>query len=227
MGVPIGHVSDSLDNVTSQLSQHLPTTLTRRPRGPTLPAHRLPDLPGRVAIPEQSRGAPGTPPPLARFNDAPGPDAERALLSCLHSPRWARLLAGHRPYPDSASLLAAADEATYDLSSEEVAEALAFEPLPSLPEDTYSAAHTALNAAHAAYEAKFGHVFVLCLDGVPENEVLDRVLENIRSRLANDPEDEHQVTKEQLRLLARERLNHTLRDAGSRASDPRTAAPGK
>ncbi|MEV5167513.1 2-oxo-4-hydroxy-4-carboxy-5-ureidoimidazoline decarboxylase [Streptomyces werraensis] len=213
--------------MTSQLSQHLPTTLTRRPRGPTLPAHRLPDLPGRVAIPEQSRGAPGTPPPLARFNDAPGPDAERALLSCLHSPRWARLLAGHRPYPDSASLLAAADEATYDLSSEEVAEALAFEPLPSLPEDTYSAAHTALNAAHAAYEAKFGHVFVLCLDGVPENEVLDRVLENIRSRLANDPEDEHQVTKEQLRLLARERLNHTLRDAGSRASDPRTAAPGK
>ncbi|MCP9996361.1 MULTISPECIES: 2-oxo-4-hydroxy-4-carboxy-5-ureidoimidazoline decarboxylase [Streptomyces] len=213
--------------MTSQLSQHLPTTLTRRPRGPTLPAHRLPDLPGRVAIPEQSRGAPGTPPPLARFNDAPGPDAERALLSCLHSPRWARLLAGHRPYPDSASLLAAADEATYDLSPEEVAEALAFEPLPSLPEDTYSAAHTALNAAHAAYEAKFGHVFVLCLDGVPENEVLDRVLENIRSRLANDPEDEHQVTKEQLRLLARERLNHTLRDAGSRASDPRTAAPGK
>ncbi|MEV5154428.1 2-oxo-4-hydroxy-4-carboxy-5-ureidoimidazoline decarboxylase [Streptomyces werraensis] len=213
--------------MTSQLSQHLPTTLTRRPRGPTLPAHRLPDLPGRVAIPEQSRGAPGTPPPLARFNDAPGPDAERALLSCLHSPRWARLLAGHRPYPDSASLLAAADEATYDLSPEEVAEALAFEPLPSLPEDTYSAAHTALNAAHAAYEAKFGHVFVLCLDGVPENEVLDRVLENIRSRLANDPEDEHHVTKEQLRLLARERLNHTLRDAGSRASDPRTAAPGK
>ncbi|MFI8210770.1 2-oxo-4-hydroxy-4-carboxy-5-ureidoimidazoline decarboxylase [Streptomyces werraensis] len=213
--------------MTSQLSQHLPTTLTRRPRGPTLPAHRLPDLPGRVAIPEQSRGAPGTPPPLARFNDAPGPDAERALLSCLHSPRWARLLAGHRPYPDSASLLAAADEATYDLSPEEVAEALAFEPLPSLPEDTYSAAHTALNAAHAAYEAKFGHVFVLCLDGVPENEVLDRVLENIRSRLANDPEDEHQVTKEQLRLLARERLNHTLRDAGSRASDPRTPAPGK
>ncbi|MFI9286858.1 2-oxo-4-hydroxy-4-carboxy-5-ureidoimidazoline decarboxylase [Streptomyces werraensis] len=213
--------------MTSQLSQHLPTTLTRRPRGPTLPAHRLPDLPGRVAIPEQSRGAPGTPPPLARFNDAPGPDAERALLSCLHSPRWARLLAGHRPYPDSASLLAAADEATYDLSSEEVAEALAFEPLPSLPEDTYSAAHTALNAAHAAYEAKFGHVFVLCLDGVPENEVLDRVLENIRSRLANDPEDEHQVTKEQLRLLARERLNHTLKGAGNRASDPRTAAPGK
>ncbi|MGX1155054.1 2-oxo-4-hydroxy-4-carboxy-5-ureidoimidazoline decarboxylase [Streptomyces albogriseolus] len=222
MGVPIGHVSDSLDNVTSQLSQHLPTTHTRRPRGPTLSAHRLPDLPGRVAIPAQSRGAPGTPPPLEWFNDTPGPDAERALLSCLHSPRWARLLAGHRPYPDTASLLAAADEATYDLSPEEIAEALASEPLPSLPEGTYSAAHTALNAAHAAYEARFGHVFVLCLDGVPENEVLDRVLENIRSRLANDPDEEHAVTRDQLRLLARERLNNALRGAGH----PRAAAPG-
>ncbi|MFF9337179.1 2-oxo-4-hydroxy-4-carboxy-5-ureidoimidazoline decarboxylase [Streptomyces albogriseolus] len=200
--------------MTSQLSQHLPTTHTRRPRGPTLPAHRLPDLPGRVAIPAQSRGAPGTPPPLEWFNDTPGPDAERALLSCLHSPRWARLLAGHRPYPDTASLLAAADEATYDLSPEEIAEALASEPLPALPEDTYSAAHTALNAAHAAYEARFGHVFVLCLDGVPENEVLDRVLENIRSRLANDPDEEHAVTRDQLRLLARERLNNALRGAG-------------
>ena len=213
MGVPIGHVSDSLDNVTSQLSQHLPTTLTRRPRGPTLPAHRLPDLPGRVAIPGQSRGAPGTRPPLEWFNDAPGPDAERALLSCLHSARWARLVAGHRPYPDTASLLAAADEATYDLSAEEVAEALASEPLPSLPEDAYSAAHTALNAAHAAYEAKFGHVFVICLDGVPEHEVLDRVLEDIRSRLANDPHDEQAITRDQLRLLARERLKNALEGA--------------
>ncbi|MFH9175622.1 2-oxo-4-hydroxy-4-carboxy-5-ureidoimidazoline decarboxylase [Streptomyces albogriseolus] len=208
--------------MTSQLSQHLPTTHTRRPRGPTLSAHRLPDLPGRVAIPAQSRGAPGTPPPLEWFNDTPGPDAERALLSCLHSPRWARLLAGHRPYPDTASLLAAADEATYDLSPEEIAEALASEPLPSLPEDTYSAAHTALNAAHAAYEARFGHVFVLCLDGVPENEVLDRVLENIRSRLANDPDEEHAVTRDQLRLLARERLNNALRGAGN----PSATAPG-
>ncbi|QER85167.1 2-oxo-4-hydroxy-4-carboxy-5-ureidoimidazoline decarboxylase [Streptomyces tendae] len=214
MGVPIGHVSDSLDNVTSQLSQHLPPTRTRRPRGPTLPAHRLPDLPGRVAIPGQSRGAPGSPSPLEWFNTAPEPDAERALLACLRSRRWALLLAGHRPYPDMASLLAASDEATYDLSPEEIAEALAAEPLPSLPEDTYTAAHTALNAAHAAYEAKFGHVFVICLDGVPRNEVLDRVLENIRSRLANDPDEEHAVTRDQLRLLARERLNDAVRGAG-------------
>ncbi|WP_246532064.1 2-oxo-4-hydroxy-4-carboxy-5-ureidoimidazoline decarboxylase [Streptomyces albogriseolus] len=209
--------------MTSQLSQHLPTTHTRRPRGPTLSAHRLPNLPGRVAIPAQSRGAPGTPPPLEWFNDTPGPDAERALLSCLHSPRWARLLAGHRPYPDTASLLAAADEATYDLSPEEIAEALASEPLPSLPEGTYSAAHTALNAAHAAYEARFGHVFVISLDGVPEEESLDRVLTDIRSRLANDPEDERVVAAEQLRRLAGERLRDLLGARGT--ARPATDGP--
>ncbi len=188
--------------------------------------HRLPDLPGRVAIPAQARGAPGPPPPLERFNTAPAQDAERDLLSCLHSPRWALRVAGHRPYPDPASLLAAADEAAYDLSAEELAKALAAESLPALPEDTYTAAHTALNAAHAAYEAKFGHVFVISLDGVPEEEALDRVLEDIRSRLANDPEDERVVAAEQLRRLARERLENMLRGAGNCADSPHGAASG-
>ncbi|MFI1418404.1 2-oxo-4-hydroxy-4-carboxy-5-ureidoimidazoline decarboxylase [Streptomyces sp. NPDC020731] len=197
--------------MTSQLSQHLPPTHTRRPRGPTLPAHRLPDLPGRVAIPGQSRGTSGAPSALERFNTAPAEDAERALLACLRSPRWALRLSGHRPYPDPPSLLAASDEAAYDLSPEELTEALAAESLPALPDDTYSAAHTALTAAHTAYEAKFGHVFVICLDGVPEEETLGRVLESIRSRLANDPDEERTVAAEELRRLARARLVNTLR----------------
>ncbi|WP_435808663.1 2-oxo-4-hydroxy-4-carboxy-5-ureidoimidazoline decarboxylase [Streptomyces griseoflavus] len=213
--------------MSSELSQHLPSTHTRRPRGPTLPAHRLPDLPGRVAIPAQARGAPGPPPPLERFNTAPAQDAERDLLACLHSLRWALRVAGHRPYPDPASLLAAADEAAYDLSAKELAKALAAESLPALPEDTYSAAHTALSAAHAAYEAKFGHVFVIALDGVPEEETLDRVLEDIRSRLANDPEDERVVAAEQLRRLARERLLGMLGARGTARPAGDGPAPGK
>lgn len=212
--------------MTAQLSQHLPPTLTRRPRGPTLPAHRLPDLPGRVAIPAQSRGEPGPPSPLERFNTAPARDAEHALLACLHSLRWALRIAGHRPYPDLASLLAAADEAAYDLSAEELTEALAAESLPALPEDTYSAAHTALSAAHAAYEAKFGHVFVISLAGVPEDEALDRVLTDIRSRLTNDPDEERAVAAEELRSLARGRLTSIVRGAGNCATSPDGAASG-
>ncbi|KES06764.1 OHCU decarboxylase [Streptomyces toyocaensis] len=126
-----------------------------------------------------------------------------------------------------ASLLAASDEATYDLSPGEVAEALSAEALPSLPEDTYTAAHTALTAAHAAYEARFGHVFVICLDGVPDDEVLDRVLEDIRSRLANDPEDERAVAADQLRLLARERLTATLGARGTTRPATNGSIPGE
>jgi len=136
------------------------------------------------------------------------------LLTCLHSLRWATRVTTHRPYPDLDSLLAAADEAAYDLSPGDVAEALAAESLPVLPEGTYEAAHTALNAAYAAYEAKFGHVFVICVDGISPDEALDHVLTAIRSRLANDPEDERVVSLEELRRLARGRLASHLRGAG-------------
>ncbi|MGW1622892.1 2-oxo-4-hydroxy-4-carboxy-5-ureidoimidazoline decarboxylase [Streptomyces sp. NPDC002172] len=180
-------------------------------RGPTLPAHRLPHLPT----------------PLDAFNAAPDDEAGALLLHCLHSVRWSRRIADHRPYPDVESLLAAADEAAYDLSPEDLSEALAGECLPELPEDTYSAAHTALTAAHAAYEAKFGHVFVIYLGDTPPTESLDHVLEGIRSRLTNDPEEERIVTAEELRRLARGRLLQLLRGAGNCATSPNAPAPGK
>ena len=95
-----------------------------------------------------------------------------------------------------------------------MAEALAAESLPDLPDGTYEVAHTALNAACAAYEARFGHVFVISMNGVPPDEALDHVLTAIRSRLTNDPEDERQVTAEELRHLAKGRLVELLGGAG-------------
>ncbi|EFL34422.1 OHCU decarboxylase [Streptomyces viridochromogenes DSM 40736] len=150
---------------------------------------------------------------MEHLNAASAEELEQALLTCLRSPRWSRRVAEHRPYPDLASLLAAADEAAYDLTWADLTEALAEEPLPALPPDTYAAAHTALNAAHAAYEARFGHVFVICLDGLSPSEVLDHTLEAIRSRLTNDPEEERAVTADELRRLARGRLLAALRGA--------------
>lgn len=72
-------------------------------------------------------------------------------------------------------------------------------------------AHTALSAAHAAYEARFGHVFVICLDDMSPEEALDQVLAAIRSRLANDPEEERCLTAEELRALTRGRLSRMAR----------------
>ncbi|MFG2119155.1 2-oxo-4-hydroxy-4-carboxy-5-ureidoimidazoline decarboxylase [Streptomyces sp. NPDC048710] len=179
-------------------------------RGPTLPAHRLPYLPK----------------PLDAFNAAPADEARALLLHCLRSLHWSRRLTEHRPYPDLDSLLAAADEAAYDLSPGDLSEALASESLPELPDRTYSAAHTALSAAHAAYEARFGHVFVIYLGDTPPAETLDRTLEGIRSRLTNDPEEERVLAAEELRRLARQRLEQLLRDAGLHlpAAPPRGAA---
>ncbi|GAA2249653.1 MULTISPECIES: 2-oxo-4-hydroxy-4-carboxy-5-ureidoimidazoline decarboxylase [Streptomyces] len=155
---------------------------------------------------------------MEHLNAASEEDLEQVLLSCLRSLRWARRVAEHRPYPDLDSLLAAADEAAYDLGWPDLTEALAAEPLPTLPPDMYSAAHTALSAAHAAYEARFGHVFVICLDGVSPSEALDRLLEAVRSRLTNDPEEERVVAADELRRLARERLLHALRGAGPQST---------
>lgn len=173
-------------------------------------------LPGPVAIPslpEQTR-TPPSPTALESFNTAPADEVRQALLTCLRSPRWADRIADHRPYPDVDSLLAASDEAAYDLTPGDLTQALAGETLPVLPKGAYGAAHTALSAASAAYEARFGHAFVICVDGLPPNEALDQALAGIRSRLTNDPEEERVVAAEELRRLARARLVEALRGAG-------------
>ncbi|MFB9522057.1 MULTISPECIES: 2-oxo-4-hydroxy-4-carboxy-5-ureidoimidazoline decarboxylase [Streptomyces] len=165
-----------------------------------------------VFLTTSGRGGPAHPTPLERFNAAPARTAEAALLTCCRSRRWAGRLAAHRPYPDLDALLAAADEASYDLSSAEIADALACETPPRPAADTPPAAHTALRAAHAAYESRFGHAFVICLDGVAPGEQLDQVLAGIRFRLGNEPDEERAVAADELRRLARGRLARTVHE---------------
>ncbi|GGV70335.1 2-oxo-4-hydroxy-4-carboxy-5-ureidoimidazoline decarboxylase [Streptomyces longisporoflavus] len=158
-----------------------------------------------------------SPPTPEQLNAAEPGAAEAALLTCCGSHLWARRLVAHRPYPDLEALLAASDEAAYDLPLADLAEALACEPLrPVLPrQGTYTAAHTALRAAHAAYESRFGHVFVICLDDVPPTQALDHLLAGIRARLTNDPEEERVIAAEEMRKLARGRLTRLVHDLNS------------
>jgi 2-oxo-4-hydroxy-4-carboxy-5-ureidoimidazoline decarboxylase len=156
---------------------------------------------------------------LAALNAASPADAQAVLVRCCASLRWARRVCEHRPYPDVDALLAAADEAGYDLTAADLAEALASEPaLVPAPgrEQSGGAARTALRAAHAAYESRFGHAFVICLDGVPAGRRLDHVLAGIRTRLGNEPEEERCVATEELRRLARARLRRMV-TAGAEA----------
>ncbi|MGK5450559.1 2-oxo-4-hydroxy-4-carboxy-5-ureidoimidazoline decarboxylase [Streptomyces radiopugnans] len=164
--------------------------------------------------------------PLHRLNNASPADLRGALLACCGSRRWAESIAAHRPYPDVEALLAAADEASYDLTDEDLSEALTGEsaagaghggPLYggrhiAITGPGALAAHTALRAAHAAYESRFGYAFVLCVDGVREEEALGHVLAAIRTRLGNETERERVVAAEELRRIARGRLLRLARE---------------
>ena len=136
----------------------------------------------------------------------PAPDAQAALHTCCGSHRWVRRMASHRPYPTVDALLAAADEAAYDLTSGDLAEALSGEATTALPHRGNLAVHTALRAAHAAYESKFGHSFVIALAEADPAVALDQTLESLRTRLGHDEDEESVVTAEQLRRICRGRL---------------------
>jgi 2-oxo-4-hydroxy-4-carboxy-5-ureidoimidazoline decarboxylase len=128
-------------------------------------------------------------------------------------------MAVHRPYPTVDALLAAADEAAYDLTPGDLAEALAGEDTTALPHRGNLAAHTALRAAHAAYEAKFGHAFVIALSEADPAAALDQTLTSLRRRLAHDEDEESAATAEQLRRICRSRLLR-LAEAGAPPRSP-------
>lgn len=164
------------------------------------------------------RGNSGQPQPLDRLNNASARTAQEELLRCCGSSLWAWRLATHRPYPDTAALLAAADEASFDLTSADIAEALTAEATAAAtgaaPADERPpfegpgalAAHTALRAAEAAYESRFGHGFVICLDQLPPAERMDGMLAALRHRLGTSADEERAATADELRKLARGRL---------------------
>ncbi|MFE0090285.1 2-oxo-4-hydroxy-4-carboxy-5-ureidoimidazoline decarboxylase [Streptomyces sp. NPDC058991] len=194
--------------MSSESHTGLPQRPPTLPPAVRIPAPAGPAAPAPVPGPRPATGAhlPG----LERFNTAPAAATTAALLSCCGSDRWARRVAAHRPYPDLGALLAAADEASYDLAAADLDQALAAESSSGLHPAAPAAAHTALRAAHAAYEASFGHAFVICLDGFRTDEQPDQVLAGIRSRLANDPDEERVVAADELRRLARARLAHVV-----------------
>nr|WP_258025085.1 2-oxo-4-hydroxy-4-carboxy-5-ureidoimidazoline decarboxylase [Streptomyces bambusae] len=159
-------------------------------------------------LPAQVRGAWG--PGLTRFNALSAETAQDLLLHCCGNRRWAHRLAAHRPYPDPGALLAAAEEASYDLSPADLAEALAAEDPAELDPRAPYAAHLALRAALAEYERRFGHAFVVCLAGLAPQDRTDAVLSAIQSRLANSAEEERAVAADELRRLAGERLSELV-----------------
>jgi 2-oxo-4-hydroxy-4-carboxy-5-ureidoimidazoline decarboxylase len=161
---------------------------------------------------------------LARWNALPQADAERELLSCCSSPAWVREVAGARPYPDVKAVIAAGDRALDGLPWPEVGAALDAHPRIGArlksggsaagreaawsrreqagARDADEATAAALVEANRAYEARFGHVFLIFATGRTAAEMLAAA----RERLGNDPATEQRIVREELGKITRLRL---------------------
>ncbi|MEU6312943.1 2-oxo-4-hydroxy-4-carboxy-5-ureidoimidazoline decarboxylase [Streptomyces sp. NPDC047014] len=164
-----------------------------------------------------------------RFNALTDAEAREVLLVCCGSRRWAQRVAAHRPYPDAGALLAAADEASYDLSQADLSEALAAERSAELDHGAPYAALLALGAARAEYERKFGHAFVVFLGGHPPEEQADQLLAAIRRRMGHEVDEERSISADELRRVAQARLLDLTRrlaaPAGATAAEIGRFAP--
>jgi 2-oxo-4-hydroxy-4-carboxy-5-ureidoimidazoline decarboxylase len=133
------------------------------------------------------------------------------LLGCLSVPRWADEVLAGEPYADRSALLAAADAAARSLSDPELDQALSAHPrigerggAQSQREQAGVDASAAgrLAAGNAAYEQRFGRVFLIRAAG----RDADEILAELERRLANTAEAERAETVDNLRQIALLRL---------------------
>jgi 2-oxo-4-hydroxy-4-carboxy-5-ureidoimidazoline decarboxylase len=157
---------------------------------------------------------------LTAFNAAPPEAAERDLLACCASGRFAKAIADGRPYQDPDALSAAADAAFAALSWDDIVESMSAHPrIGDRPASAgWSAAEQSGAAAasdqvrqglaegNLAYEKRFGHVFLICASGLSGPEMLDQ----LRTRLKNDPQAERAVVRRELQKITQLRLAKLL-----------------
>jgi 2-oxo-4-hydroxy-4-carboxy-5-ureidoimidazoline decarboxylase len=159
---------------------------------------------------------------LTGLNTAPAADLEQVLLDCCAAPRWATAVTAGRPYSSAAELYDAADAALNNLDEGEIDAALAGHPrIGAPPESGHSASSSreqssvsgsrattlaALAEGNREYEARFGHVYLVCADGRSGEELLAV----LRQRLHNDPVTERATVRAELRKINRIRLGRLI-----------------
>jgi 2-oxo-4-hydroxy-4-carboxy-5-ureidoimidazoline decarboxylase len=140
---------------------------------------------------------------LTRLNTVPAEVAHAWLLQVCAAPGWVEQVLAGRPYRDLDSLQARAAQALAQLSEDDLHTALAGHRRigegPGQGEQTGVDAGdrqllAALQAGNRAYEARFGHVYLVCAAGRSGPELL----ELLHQRLGNDPQTEAQVVREEL-----------------------------
>lgn len=162
-----------------------------------------------------------TPITLTQLNQATAADAEAWLRPCCASRRWLDEIIRMRPYNDRSTLREHSDTVLAALPWEDVREAVDAHPRigekakgadteSGWSRDEQSAAATdddriqaELVAGNQQYEERFGYVFLICATGLSAKDILDAV----RQRLANTPEDERIVVCEELTRIVGLRID--------------------
>jgi 2-oxo-4-hydroxy-4-carboxy-5-ureidoimidazoline decarboxylase len=147
-------------------------------------------------------------------------DAEALLSRCCGSTQWVQRMLAKRPFGSQAALLAAARDIWLALTPADWLEAFAHHPkigdrqalaarfaapgefAAREQRGVETASHDVLDelaAGNAAYERKFGYIFIVCATG----KSADEMLALLRSRLDNDAASEIRIAaEEQARITA-------------------------
>jgi OHCU decarboxylase len=158
---------------------------------------------------------------LRWFNELSDEEAVGELLAVCHSRRWAKEVAAGRPYADVAALQQAADTVWTGLEPADWLEALRAHP--RIGEGGGASADWSrqeqagvggadqdvrerLARGNAAYEARFGHVFLISAAGRDATEILAA----LQARLGNDPGTELRVAAAEHRRITRLRIDRLL-----------------
>jgi 2-oxo-4-hydroxy-4-carboxy-5-ureidoimidazoline decarboxylase len=157
---------------------------------------------------------------VAELDRATVAGATARLRPCCASTRWVSQLVAGRPYRTLDALVAASDAAIAALDWPDIEEALAAHPrIGDRPASTDQeavwsrqeqagtaaagpGAQTALRDANAAYQERFGHVFLICAAGLRTSDVLIALHE----RLGNDQAAERAAVRDELGKIAALRL---------------------
>ncbi len=164
---------------------------------------------------------------LQTLNQLPPAAAKEALLRCCGADRWAEALVKSRPYADSSALFEMADRIWRGLEEADWREAFLQHPrigdidsLKAKYADTRQWAQgeqagasdaseevlQALADGNQRYEAKFGHLFIVCAT----KKSADDMLAIMNDRLPNPPDLELGIAAEEQRKITRIRLEKMI-----------------
>jgi 2-oxo-4-hydroxy-4-carboxy-5-ureidoimidazoline decarboxylase len=164
---------------------------------------------------------------LAQLNRLSPLEAADQLRACCGSSRWVDAMVAGRPFASVERLLSVAEGNWRATGPEDWDEAFAHHPRigehqaaasVSANAKTWSAgeqgaaarsggaARAALAEANAAYEAKFGRIYLVCAAGRSAEELLADIAE----RMLNNPERERAVAAEEQWKITRLRLQNLI-----------------